>query len=232
MISLCEHIKHLRQNRFIGRIYNNIPSVNRIQPRTKSELKGLINNTIKEQGAECDLNFIDTSRITDMRALFADSEFNGDISLWNVSNVTTMTGMFYYSSFDGDISKWDMRKVISTESMFEHSPFNGDITRWDTSGIMNMCRMFCESEFDGDISSWDVSNVKDMSGMFAYSKFNGDLSSWDVSDVDNMRNMFASADKFSQDVTKWDKWKANKEFVPIIFEDSKIWNKIKKLERF
>ena len=41
-----------------------------VQPKTKDELKKIIEDTIKEQGLNCDLNFIDTSKITDMRYLF------------------------------------------------------------------------------------------------------------------------------------------------------------------
>ena len=33
----------------------------KIQPKTKDELKSLIDKTIEEQGYACDLNFIDTS---------------------------------------------------------------------------------------------------------------------------------------------------------------------------
>ena len=65
-----------------------------VQPKTKDELKDIIRDTIKEQGNNCDLNFIDTSKITDMSALFSDSKFNGDISNWDVSNVEIMRYMF------------------------------------------------------------------------------------------------------------------------------------------
>ena len=50
-----------------------------VQPKTKDELKKIIVDTIKEQGNNCDLNFINTSKITDMSKLFFSSEFNGDI---------------------------------------------------------------------------------------------------------------------------------------------------------
>ena len=43
----------------------------RVQPKTKDELKKIIEDTIKEQGNNCDLNFIDTSKITDMSNMFA-----------------------------------------------------------------------------------------------------------------------------------------------------------------
>ena len=65
-----------------------------VKPTTKEELQEIIKNTIKEQGLECDLNFINTSLITDMSYLFKGSKFNGDISKWDVSNVEDMSFMF------------------------------------------------------------------------------------------------------------------------------------------
>ena len=55
-------------------------SETKVQPKTKEELKKLIENTIKENGIKCDLNFIDISLITDMSGMFDGSRFNGDIS--------------------------------------------------------------------------------------------------------------------------------------------------------
>ena len=73
--------------------------------KNKRELKKLINQRIKEQGPNCDLNDIDVSRVKDMHGLFEDSIFNGDISEWDTSNVRDMSHMFSSSLFDGDISK-------------------------------------------------------------------------------------------------------------------------------
>ena len=77
-----------------------------VQPKTKDELKDIIRDTIKEQGNNCDLNFIDTSKITDMSRLFLSSEFNGDISKWNVSNVEDMIDMFKRSPLEGNEPDW------------------------------------------------------------------------------------------------------------------------------
>ena len=55
-------------------------------------------------GFNCDLNWIDTSKVTNMDSMFIGSEFNGDISKWDVSNVTNMDRMFMDSEFNGDIS--------------------------------------------------------------------------------------------------------------------------------
>ncbi len=77
----------------------------RVQPKTKEELIEIIERTIKEDGNKCNLNFIDTSSITDMSFLFQNSNFNGDISHWNVRKVENMSCMFAGSRFNGDISK-------------------------------------------------------------------------------------------------------------------------------
>ena len=101
-----------------------------VQPKTKDELKKIIEDTIKEQGNDCDLNFIDTSLIKDMSAMFAESNFNGDISKWNVSNVRDMEYMFFSSEFNGDISKWDVSKVKDMEYMFHESPLEDNEPDW------------------------------------------------------------------------------------------------------
>jgi surface protein len=101
----------------------------------KDELKDLIKYFIKQFRDECNLNWIDTSEVTDMDSLFDMSTFNGDISKWNVSNVTNMHGMFHNSKFTGNISDWDTSSVINMKCMFWGSVFNGDISRWNTSNV-------------------------------------------------------------------------------------------------
>ena len=113
-------------------------------PKTKEELREIIENRIKEEGNEVDLNDIDVSNITDMSELFVEIDFDGDISGWDISKVKNMSFMFY-----------------NCES------FNQDISNWDVSNVTDMSYMFynCES-FNKDISNWDVSNVKNNGYMF------------------------------------------------------------------
>ena len=126
------------------------------RPDDKNELKQIIQERMKTNGDDCDLNDIDVSLVTDMSWLFACTDFNGDISKWNTSNVTDMSWMFNWSKFNGDISKWDVNKANNLQSMFERSKFNNDISRWKMSSVKNMSYMFCSSQFNQDISNWKI----------------------------------------------------------------------------
>ena len=163
-------------------------------PKTREELKEIIEQRIFQEGNEVDLNDIDVSNITDMSGLFEFLDFNGDISQWNVSKVKNMRLMFSESkSFNQDISDWNVSNVIDMSFMFNNCiKFNQDISKWDVSNTVDMSFMFnnCEA-FNQDISSWNVSVVKDMSYMFHNCiKFNQDISKWNVSKVKNMFSMF------------------------------------------
>ena len=75
------------------------------------KFKNAIRKYIEYTWDNCDLNWIDTSRITDMPCIFIDTNFNGDISNWDVSHVRNMSSMFESNKFDGDISKCDVSNV-------------------------------------------------------------------------------------------------------------------------
>ena len=64
-------------------------------PETKEELSKNIEECLNSKN--CNLNCIDTSKITDMSDLFYDSKFeniNINVSNWDVSNVKDMDKMF------------------------------------------------------------------------------------------------------------------------------------------
>ena len=77
-----------------------------IRPKTKEQLKKIIEITISKMGNDCSLNFIDVSLVKDMSYLFNGSEFNGDISRWDVGNVTNMSFMFGDSPLKDNPPKW------------------------------------------------------------------------------------------------------------------------------
>ena len=89
---------------------------------SQSTIKDSIERSIKVLGDKCNLNFIDTESITNMRSMFEYSEFNGDISNWDVRNVTNMKYMFEYSKFNGDISSWNVGNVTNMSFMFDGCP--------------------------------------------------------------------------------------------------------------
>ena len=95
-----------------------------IQPKTKDELKKIIEYTIKEQGYNCNLNFIDTSKITDMSRLFCGSKFNGDISKWDVSNVKDMSWMFKKSHFEISPMNLEPENIYLISSTLDTSQFD------------------------------------------------------------------------------------------------------------
>ena len=163
-------------------------------PQTKEELKSLIEQRIKDEGNEVDLNDIDVSAITDMSGLFEIKDFNGYISKWDVSNVKDMSFMFCDCiRFNKDISKWNVSNVTNMGHMFYRcESFNQDLSCWDVSKVNNMKLMFMNCEdFNQDISNWDVSKVANMVAMFwGCESFNQDLSNWNVSKVTENRDIF------------------------------------------
>ena len=123
-------------------------------PKTKDELKQMIETEIRKNGNECSLNHINVSKITDMADLFFGSKFNGDISDWDVSNVTNMSEMFYNSNFNGDISNWDVSNVTNMDEMFRRSIFNGDISNWDVSAVTDTTHMFKNTPLEINPPKW------------------------------------------------------------------------------
>ncbi len=68
----------------------------RLQPTSKDELRSIIEQELELQGPDADLNFIDTSEITDMSYLFWGLNIgNIKIDQWETSNVKYLSNMFY-----------------------------------------------------------------------------------------------------------------------------------------
>ena len=143
---------------------NNIP-VYKYFPKTKDELVEIIKAEVERKGWNCDLNHIDTSKITDMSWLFSKDYYSG----------------YKLGEFNGNISRWNVSNVKDMESMFSFAKsFNQPIGDWDVSNVTNMRTMFSEAiSFNQPIGDWDVSNVGVMTQMFQGAKsFNQDLTRW------------------------------------------------------
>ena len=72
---------------------------------------------------EEDVTKIATTKVTDMRAMFANTPFNQPIGNWDVSNVTDMWAMFTFTNFNQDISSWDVSNVTDMTIMFKEFSF-------------------------------------------------------------------------------------------------------------
>ena len=122
-------------------------NLKKFNQKNKSDLKKIIKDAIREKGPNCDLNFIDTSLITDMSGLFKNSKFNGNITGWDTSNVTDMRDMFMGAeSFNKPIGDWDVSNVRDMYGMFFWAEsFNQPIENWNVSKVKNMRAMFKNS---------------------------------------------------------------------------------------
>lgn len=138
----------------------------------RGHLRTLVHLAIKNNGPRCNLNHIDVSHVTDMSGLFANRNFDGDLSRWNTKNVTTMHSMFKESQFNGSIGGWNVSRVVDMGRMFENSYFNKDISRWSVAGANVFERMFLGSRFAGDISTWALAPDSETTDMLPH-EFNG-----------------------------------------------------------
>lgn len=135
-----------------------------LNPKTRDELISLIGEELERQGPDADLNFIDTSLITDMSELFSGFNIeNIKIDQWDVSNVDNMYRMFNLcTSYNGDLSNWDVSNVTDMKWMFRNCyNFKGTgLEMWNTSNVITMDSMFdgCK-KLNVDLSSWNVSKV-------------------------------------------------------------------------
>lgn len=167
-------------------------------PNNREELAKMIKKEIRTYGWECDLNYIDVSKVKDLSFLFSSiaapygfglQKFNGDISKWDVSKCTNFASMFKCSAFAGDISEWDTGNVETMSEMFAQSTepggnaqvqrFNCDISGWDVSSLKNCAYMFYKHlYFQKDLSKWNLDkNKTKFDGMFEKSS-NNKLPKW------------------------------------------------------
>ena len=181
--------------------------------KSKKQLRKEIEEQLRIQGPDADLNDIDVSTVTDMSYLFCGNFENESkkfsrglaiknikIDQWDVSKVKNMSYMFFYCyDFLGNgLENWDVSDVRDMSYMFNGcNAFRGEsIENWDVSKVTNMKYMFCDCgfKFNPNLSNWDVSNVIDMSELFAcsYHYTGKGLNKWNINPNCNLKNMFTS----------------------------------------
>ncbi len=87
-------------------------------------------------GAAANLNYIDTSDITDMSELFKDdTTFDGNIDKWDTSSVEDMSEMFSgASAFNQPLTSWVRKSGRNTKNMFRGATA---MRRWQNPPFIN-----------------------------------------------------------------------------------------------
>ena len=150
-----------------------------MKPANKAALVREIKRATGVHGSTVDLNYIDTSDITDMSRLFGNFR-NG----------------YELQAFNGDISKWDTSSVENMRNMFSYATaFNQPLNTWTVSSVTNMNSMFYgATAFNQPLDTWDVSKVADMTFMFrGATKFNQNISGWSSKTGRDTLFMFSGA---------------------------------------
>lgn len=137
-------------------------------------------------------------------------QFRGGIAGWDVSGITNLIETFYNCRyFDEDLSNWNTSSVELMTSTFEGAfSFNQDLTNWNTSNVTGFSRMFANAisfnNGDRPMSDFVYVNAENIEHMFfGADKFNQDVSRWDTTNVTNMKGTFRNAKSFNQDLSTW-----------------------------
>ncbi|MGX3097832.1 BspA family leucine-rich repeat surface protein [Helicobacter sp. 23-1046] len=183
----------------------------------KKQLKMLVNCIDDDTGKLISLRRIDTSRVTNMKALFyksARSDFDG-IEDWNVSGVVGFELCFAQcKTFNAKIEKWGdkIANARTFEAMFWGAEsFDRPIgAHWDTSSATNMIRMFSQAKSFNNGGEpfgekWKMDKVGWTWEMFWNAeRFNQPINHWKMSSVTKCFTMFMGAKAFNQPLDKWD----------------------------
>ena len=161
-----------------------------------------------------DVSNFDTSRVTNMEAMFAGmpSLTTLNLSNFDTSKVTRMNSMFEGVSrlTTLNLSNFDTSKVTDMEAMFGYmyGLTSLNISNFDTSQVTNMRDMFSNMRnlTSLNLTNFNTSKVTDMRAMFGYmyglSSLN--LTNFDTSQATDMNSMFAGMSLTTLNLSNFD----------------------------
>ena len=145
------------------------------------------------------LEYLNTSNVTDMDALFDDctSLTSLDLSTFETHNVTDMRGMFYgcTSLITLNVTSFNTSNVRLFNSMFNNCTAlkSIDVSNFDTRNATSLRMMFrnCISLEALEIRNFETPNVTDMYHVFSGLRLPGiDLSKMNTEKVETMEGLF------------------------------------------
>ena len=148
------------------------------------------------------LQYLNTSEVTDMRAMFYDCTGLKalDLKNFNTSNVTNISGMFSgcKALTSLDLTTFNTEKVTDMSGMFSgcSALTSLNLTSFNTEKVTNMRGMFalCSALTSLNLTNFKTSNVTDMSAMFSGCSAlkSLDLKNFNTEKVEDMNNMFSN----------------------------------------
>lgn len=169
-------------------------------PTNSSQLFSRDNNNRYTSFTQIDLSCMDTSKVTNMYAMFknAKSVTSLDCSGFDTTRVTTMSTMFYECNnlMTVDLSSFDTKSVTSMYSMFYgcHNLSNIDLSSFNTANVRSFDQMFyyCINLTQIDISSFSTDSATDMNHMFSHCEKIAvvNLGAFNTSNVTNFAYVF------------------------------------------
>ena len=165
-----------------------------------------------------DLQYLNTSKVTDMAYMFNGCSKLGslDLSNFNTEKVQHMRYMFAGCNLltSLNLSNFKTADVRNMNSMFNdcQNLTSLDLSNFNTAKVTDMNNMFynCLKLTSLDLSSFNTAEVTDMSNMFEECKklASLDLSSFNTRKVTSMKNMFDECENLvSLDLSNFNTWR-------------------------
>lgn len=186
----------------------NITNLSEVISKANFESLNIMNNMFSGiKATSLDVSNINTSKVTNMQAVFNGAENLTDIigiENWDTSKVTTMVNMFKEckSLKSINVSNFNTSNVTKMSGMFNYcaSLTSLDVKNFDISKVDNISYMFymCENLADIDISTWTNSSaLYKMTHLFYCCRnlTSIDLSGMNIYGLDDMNNAFRDCEK-------------------------------------